>query len=470
MTLGEKILKYRKHAGLSQEELADKMKVTRQSISLWETDQTVPSLDNLIMLAELFNVSMDELCGTMVKSAEEVQSCVSEKTEYLACAQTKYSIDLIKYINRLTAKRFYAINILFIVFSIFMGIGIITSSADNAWLILPIFFAAVPAVLVILRSLELNKRAAEIFNLNPNCVAKIRLFQDYFDLEVTSDNTNSKSIIRYSNVKKVQNTSKCILIYYGNNIVPIEKNLPDINYDLILKLLNVPSDGTGIELSRKIKILLLTMFILSPLSIFMGLIAIVICMNFSPLPEFMYASLEYMGILYLFIPLPLASAVLGIVFYTKKYKCKKNIIAGFIMCALLSIYGSFPFILSDYVIHDFGYVRELEQIIALDLPDSGYISRAKNTDSKTKSVAMIKFDDANEINGIVSTDWRFSDSTNFIPLNFIDPYYTSFTSGYHYFMLTDVTDNEVEVGQAHRYIFLAYNKDKNILFVLDFIK
>ena len=63
MTLGEKILKYRKKAGISQEELADMLNVTRQSISLWETDQTVPSLDNLITLSKIFDVSMDELCG-----------------------------------------------------------------------------------------------------------------------------------------------------------------------------------------------------------------------------------------------------------------------------------------------------------------------------------------------------------------------------------------------------------------------
>ena len=53
MTLGERILKYRKKAGISQEELADKLNVTRQSISLWETDQTIPTIDNLITLSNI---------------------------------------------------------------------------------------------------------------------------------------------------------------------------------------------------------------------------------------------------------------------------------------------------------------------------------------------------------------------------------------------------------------------------------
>lgn len=470
MTIGENILKYRKQAGLSQEELAEITNVTRQSISLWETDQTVPSLDNLIMLARIFKVSLDELCGATAKTEETAQPCPPENQECLAFAQTKYSVDLIKHINGITAKQFYLTNFLFIIFSIYLGICIVTSSADNGFLIIPVFFVAVPVVLIILRSLELNRRAAEIYKLRPNCVATIKLFRDYFELEVTSDNSNSKSTVSYVDVKKVQYTSKCILIYYGNSVFPIDKNLPDTDYALILKLLNVQSEGSGTLQNRKIKTLLLIMFIFSLLSIFIALIVAVICMNFSPLPEFMYASVEYLWILFTFIPLPLASAILGLVFYTKKYKCKKNIIAGFIMCAVLSLYGSFAFIFKDYVIHDFGYVRELEQIIALDLPDSGYISRAKNTDDTTYSVAMIRFDDADEIYNIVSTDERFYTDMDFIPLNFINLYYTFITSGYDYYMLTAVTDYEVEVEHQHRYIFLAYNKDKNILLVLDFIK
>ena len=63
MDLGNKILEYRKKAGLSQEELGCKLNVTRQSVSLWENNQAQPSLDNLIALAKIFNVSISELCG-----------------------------------------------------------------------------------------------------------------------------------------------------------------------------------------------------------------------------------------------------------------------------------------------------------------------------------------------------------------------------------------------------------------------
>lgn len=61
MNLSEKILALRTQLGLSQEELAEKLEVSRQSVSKWETAQSVPELDKLIRLADLFGVSVDEL-------------------------------------------------------------------------------------------------------------------------------------------------------------------------------------------------------------------------------------------------------------------------------------------------------------------------------------------------------------------------------------------------------------------------
>lgn len=57
--LSDNIRKYRKLNHMSQDELAEKLEVTRQSISLWETGQTQPSLDKIVALAKLFGVSTD---------------------------------------------------------------------------------------------------------------------------------------------------------------------------------------------------------------------------------------------------------------------------------------------------------------------------------------------------------------------------------------------------------------------------
>lgn len=59
--LGDNIKKFRKASNLSQEELAEKINVTRQSISLWETGKTQPSIDILVKLASVLGVTTDEL-------------------------------------------------------------------------------------------------------------------------------------------------------------------------------------------------------------------------------------------------------------------------------------------------------------------------------------------------------------------------------------------------------------------------
>jgi len=61
MTLGEKILSLRIEHHLSQGDLAEKMRVSRQSISKWETGASVPDIDKLIILSDMFSVSLDAL-------------------------------------------------------------------------------------------------------------------------------------------------------------------------------------------------------------------------------------------------------------------------------------------------------------------------------------------------------------------------------------------------------------------------
>ena len=63
MTLGQRIQELRKGLGLSQEELGEKMGVSRQAISKWEGDQTIPELDKLISLSKLFGLTVGQLLG-----------------------------------------------------------------------------------------------------------------------------------------------------------------------------------------------------------------------------------------------------------------------------------------------------------------------------------------------------------------------------------------------------------------------
>ena len=68
MGLGNKILTLRKKMGLSQEQLAEQLSVTRQTISKWELDETTPDLKQAKQLSKIFKVSLDELTDNDIKN------------------------------------------------------------------------------------------------------------------------------------------------------------------------------------------------------------------------------------------------------------------------------------------------------------------------------------------------------------------------------------------------------------------
>ena len=74
MTLGEKIARQRKELNYTQEQLADVLGVSRQSISKWESDIAYPETDKLIELGKLFDCSMDYLLKEEITEKDGVQT------------------------------------------------------------------------------------------------------------------------------------------------------------------------------------------------------------------------------------------------------------------------------------------------------------------------------------------------------------------------------------------------------------
>jgi len=68
MTFSEILLQERKRRGLSQEELAGMVNVSRQAVSKWETGDAMPDLNKLLALADALDISLDELCGRETKA------------------------------------------------------------------------------------------------------------------------------------------------------------------------------------------------------------------------------------------------------------------------------------------------------------------------------------------------------------------------------------------------------------------
>ena len=83
MNIADRIQYLRKQKGLSQEELADKMGVSRQAVSKWESEQSMPDLDKIIVMSDLFEVTTDYI----LKGIEPVSTTSKKtiKTLYVGC-------------------------------------------------------------------------------------------------------------------------------------------------------------------------------------------------------------------------------------------------------------------------------------------------------------------------------------------------------------------------------------------------
>lgn len=81
MTLGKRIGQYRRKLGLTQEGLAQRLDVTNQAVSKWESDQCCPDIAQLPKLADLFGITMDELFGREAPAPQEIPLVEAEVAE-----------------------------------------------------------------------------------------------------------------------------------------------------------------------------------------------------------------------------------------------------------------------------------------------------------------------------------------------------------------------------------------------------
>lgn len=121
MRFEEKIVELRKQKGLSQEELAEQLGVSRQAVSRWELGQTLPDIPNLLQLCELFGVSADYL----VK--DEEQANVKNDQNAKTIARLTREREKVRY----QARRYYYTAWA----AVLMAIGFMLASViDSRWI------------------------------------------------------------------------------------------------------------------------------------------------------------------------------------------------------------------------------------------------------------------------------------------------------------------------------------------------
>ena len=83
MKLSENLKRIRKDNNLSQEQLAEKLGVSRQAVSKWESDQSYPEMDKVLLICKIFNYNIDELMNENVKEVDDAKESKININKYI---------------------------------------------------------------------------------------------------------------------------------------------------------------------------------------------------------------------------------------------------------------------------------------------------------------------------------------------------------------------------------------------------
>lgn len=322
MTLGERLLQLRKNNGLSQDSLAKMLYVTRQSISLWENDKAMPSIDLLKRLSSIYNISVDDLLG-----AEPIEPSPIAKANIVKDKKTVISV--FKYDRCVSQTVFFSLMLgLIAIFAFNM------TSVDGTILsliyILPFF------IIWLVNKLKTNRNVKHYLLQDKNGYI---LFYSHH-LCIVTDTEKRPQSIAYTSFKRTTETDEYLLFQFPNGTVYcVDKNDCEGYIENVIDILsknnthkNKSACSRAVSKGSTKKFMLIKnistmLFVLSFFTLNFGLLLFAFinkgyCFAFS-------------------IIIPLVGLIYGIVLKIKQYRGKKLIITSAIMLSLAIIYSIF---------------------------------------------------------------------------------------------------------------------------------
>lgn len=476
MTAGEKINFYRKKLGLSQEELGQKLLVSRQTISLWEKGQTVPTIDNLIRLKEIFGVSVDEILGVQDDIANEKETENKDEPDLHVPNETycfKYSKKDIDFINRHTTNK--PILQLIIILAIAV-LGVFLIPNDNGGLTigsaltLGILIASILFLIFMLYTGLKNSKVSKQEVMNS--LYKYNVYNDYFTVTIEGEKSTLNSKFRFDDIDQFMNVGDYLLIvikgrYYvlrKHSLAPKSVFIWLANGNLNKKTIDY-TKGVDIQ-----KIVLVILFVATLFSLFIatGIGALLSVGSYGVIPNNMFWSFIAP------LPIPLASLILGIIYKRKGYKCKKNIVAGIIFTILLCIYGAISYTAEDVYDHSDTPIIKTEEKLEIDIPEHKQINTQDWTtfnQSINRGYIHYTSDVYFEDSQVIEFEKEIQDNTmwlSVIPNNLIgimSP--LSETSKGEYCLVYNTITKELNTlpkeNGTYRFLYVRYNPESNIM-------
>lgn len=467
MTAGEKIQYYRKKIGLSQEELGQKMLVSRQTVSLWEMDKTLPTVDNLIRLKEIFSVSIDDI----LSESEPIEENKGEPKEAYVFKYEKSDLqEVFKKAIFPLIKRTIVFTLVFIVLFTFFAV----TDAPDVVLGLLLGYFLLGVISHIKGYFSYGKAWKSSENKILQSTYSYEIFDGYFILKISKNEEITKTLkIYFEDIEKIQSFGNYLVLQIAGQSYIIKKDALIPNSAFITFCNNTPNKVEAKNPKDKFKTISILLFVLSICTILGALIVVAI------LSEINQAMTENMWVFFLFLPVPIASIVFGFYLKKKGYKYKKNVIVGGIMAALLCIYGSFTFIFSDIYSHSDEPIVNAEQMLKIDIPTHSRINTqdwTKGTQSVPRgyiySTSDIYFDDTAvaQFEKNISNDAKWiSDIPN--DLVGITSYFCDIQASDYYIIYNkDMNEFNKLPSESGTYVFIniLYNAESNTMKLVEY--
>lgn len=488
MKLGDRISKRRKEKGISQEQLAGIMNVSRQSVSLWENNQTIPTMEKLLQLSDVLGVSVNYLVGNESNFEEDVLP--------IARAKTLFDMELIEetLVAFLKKMRTSTIVLSFVLGIVALVLLLNRSSIKFINLVIIFVFESVLLTRFYFVKKKLRDSVFRDFQRDQNKEYEFDFYNDFVNISIKSQKTDSKIKLSYKDFSKVIESENYYFLVDNGRYFPVSKSSLQGNPDSLRSLFrnNANSyespvekiDNRTSQMSFKnlgrLKIFSTLFFVLSFFTLPIALIVVSIYSQF--LPSYSgFSFVENLWIMIIALPLPVASIITGLIMNKNALKGMKNIVVGAIMGGLLIVYSSFPLIFGSHISHDYKYVDDLEEIIDFELPDKGLITTQNFTNTSsidsaaTEYMSDVSFSEDEEI---VAFENRLKSSrlwTNNVDtknIGMLSTIASFFISNYNHFMIynvdLDIYNQLPASSGTYHMFFLAYDSSNNTMKIIEY--
>lgn len=337
MTTGERIQEGRKRLGLSQEQLGEQLFVSRQTVSLWEKNQTLPTIDNILRLCEIFSVSADYLLGNEPKPADENEPPLEKICWRVTAEELKGAYQYFFWRN-FREQLLY----LFLIIIVFFTTKSVFPPYYYDEILYALLFGSlfVYAIFTAVSMVRFFKTRNQSIAYNTDSEEELTLYRDAFEWTQTKNGeTVRMSKIRYQELSGMVDIGNAMLLLHHNTFFFIGKDkLPENSY--LYSAFAQYMQSRSPKKNPKMTVLSVVLMVLA----FCSFIAAAFSVSAATTVNTERFT-ENFWIFWLFLPLPIASAVFGTLANRKGYRCRRNIIAGVLMGLWLLLFGALWFLL-----------------------------------------------------------------------------------------------------------------------------